>query len=126
MYDDVPTFFTNSDGHVVPEYPLASITTPIALFHGKKDTLPDLPYMKQTLPNPILEVHITGTFIWLNLEYEHLHFLWGEGIDQLVYPAVLGLLNEYNPHSFNDEIRTVPWISQSQIVFQMKKTNIAQ
>jgi hypothetical protein len=85
--------------------------------------LPDLPYMKQTLPKPIFEVQITGTFIWLNLEYEHLQFLWGERIDQLVYPAVLGLLNEYNQHSLKDEIRTVPWISQSQIASQMKKTN---
>ena len=62
MYDDSPTFLTNTDGHVVPEYPLKSIKTPIALFFGKKDTLPDLPYMLQTLPAPVLSVQIAGTF----------------------------------------------------------------
>jgi hypothetical protein len=43
----------------------------------------------------------------------------------LVYPAVLGLLNEYNQHGFSilDEIRTVPWISASQITSFMKKAD---
>jgi hypothetical protein len=60
MYDDVPTFFTHSDGHVVPEYPVESITTPIAIFHGKKDTLPDMPYIIKSLPKTILNVEISG------------------------------------------------------------------
>ena len=62
MYDDSPTFFTNTDGHVVPEYPLKSIKTPIALFYGKKDTLPDLPFMLKTLPTPILKLQVEGIY----------------------------------------------------------------
>lgn len=60
MYDDAPTFLTTSDGHVVPEYPLESIKTPIAVFHGKKDTLPDLKYMLQTIPKVVLNMEIGG------------------------------------------------------------------
>jgi hypothetical protein len=31
-------------------------------------------------------------------EYEHLSFLWGRGIDKVVFPGVLGLLNEYSEY----------------------------
>jgi hypothetical protein len=61
-----------------------------------------------------------------NSEYEHLQFLWGAGQDKVMFPAILGLLNDYaevwmdaTPTSSNGSdtlsIRTVPWISDDQI-----------
>jgi hypothetical protein len=58
-------------------------------------------------------------------EYEHLHFLWAKGLDKVVYPAVLGLLSEFNEvwsdastdltSPATETFRSVPWISQEAI-----------
>ena len=59
-------------------------------------------------------------------EYEHVHFLWANGLDETVYPAILGLLDKFNEtwseakadlNNVNEDssIRTVPWISEDAI-----------
>ncbi len=57
-------------------------------------------------------------------EYEHLHFLWAKGLDKIVYPAILGLLSEFNEvwsdaemeiNDSSETFKTVPWISQEAI-----------
>ncbi|KAJ3063910.1 cholesterol esterase [Quaeritorhiza haematococci] len=44
MYDEAPSMLPNSTsaGHVVPKFPVKQIRTPVALFYGGKDTLPDM------------------------------------------------------------------------------------
>lgn len=61
---------------------------PIALFWGGNDTLLDMDALLDRLSAP-------PAFCMQVKEYEHLHFLWGAGIRELVYPHVLRLLREY-------------------------------
>ena len=63
MYDDTPTFIPNSEGHVVPNFPTENITTPIALFYGKKDTLPDMDFMFAHSPKPELVMEVQGMLL---------------------------------------------------------------
>ncbi|KAJ3110630.1 cholesterol esterase [Phlyctochytrium bullatum] len=132
MYDENPTVIPNAaGGHLVPKFPTEQITTPFALFYGGKDTLPDMGYILRETPNPVFCLQVE--------EYEHLSFLWGRGIDKVVFPGVLGLLAEHsetwsdaqtaspsastsdlpNPSSAptfaQSRIRTVPWITEQEI-----------
>ncbi|KAI8853606.1 Alpha/Beta hydrolase protein [Chytridium lagenaria] len=134
MYDENPTVIPNAaGGHLVPKFPTEQITTPFALFYGGKDTLPDMGYILRETPNPVFCLQVE--------EYEHLSFLWGRGIDKVVFPGVLGLLSEHSEIwsdaqavtpggssqelnsslpplpglSSSSRIRTVPWISELEI-----------
>ncbi|KAI8913667.1 Alpha/Beta hydrolase protein [Gorgonomyces haynaldii] len=116
MYDDSPSIVTTPQQTGVPRYPTELIQTPIALFHGGEDTLPDIPFILQNIQEPVLQLEIE--------EYEHLQFLWGRGQSKTVFPAILGLLAEYSQvwadaqESESDEpelCRTVPWIAIDDI-----------
>ncbi|RKP01434.1 hypothetical protein CXG81DRAFT_1923, partial [Caulochytrium protostelioides] len=87
MYDEDPSLFTN-EGHLIPRFPMDSVTVPTALFYGGKDTLPDMGYILSNSPAPVFCLQIR--------EYEHLHFLWARGLDKIVYPGILGLLATYS------------------------------
>ncbi|KAI8801019.1 sterol esterase-like protein [Cladochytrium replicatum] len=68
MYDENPTVIANaSTGHVVPRHPTEHIQTPVALFYGGKDTLPDTQYIIRNSPTPVFCLQV--------LEYEHLSFI---------------------------------------------------
>ena len=69
MYDDSPTFFPNTDGHVVPNFPTTNISTPYALFYGKKDTLPDMDYIFETSPEPILCMEVEGIIYFIEAHF---------------------------------------------------------
>lgn len=60
MYDDSPTFLPNAEGAVVPKFPTLSITTPTAIFYGKKDTLPDVEYILDNTLHPVLCMEVEG------------------------------------------------------------------
>ena len=60
MYDDSPTFLPNAEGAVVPKFPTSSITTPVAIFYGKKDTLPDVEYILGNISHPIMCMEVEG------------------------------------------------------------------
>jgi hypothetical protein len=62
-------------------------SVPIALFWGGKDTLLDMDALLERLSAPpVFSLEVK--------EYEHLHFLWGAGILNHVYPHILQLLRE--------------------------------
>ena len=67
----------------------------------------------------------------LNLEYEHLQFLWGQGQQHVIFPAILALLGEYSEiwHDANTEkvrddetfrVKTVPWIKETEMNLLLK------
>lgn len=98
MYDEYPSWFRRSvstdgdsdgsSGYAKQRFPVEQIRTPIAIFSGGRDTLCDIPFLKRCLGPSLM--------YWLEVEeYEHLDFLWAEGVDALVIPAVVGLLREY-------------------------------
>jgi lysosomal acid lipase/cholesteryl ester hydrolase len=116
MYDDQNYVIPQSQapssvGYKVPAFPTKQIQTPIALFHGGRDTLPDLNYILKNMPTPVCCLKIT--------EYEHLQFLWGIGQDVVLFPAILGLLDHHSENFWDingdRRIRTVPWISKESI-----------
>ncbi|KAJ3312791.1 hypothetical protein HDV04_002756 [Boothiomyces sp. JEL0838] len=119
MYNDSPAVMPamQKQGYKVPTYPTSQIQTPIAIFHGGKDTLPDIRYILKNINEPVFCLNVQ--------EYEHLQFLWGEGQEKVVFPAILGLLSEYSEvwqeasgdSSVDDTVvaRTVPWITNEQI-----------
>ncbi|KAJ3164652.1 cholesterol esterase [Irineochytrium annulatum] len=108
MYDENPTVIPNAaGGHLVPKFPTEHISTPIAMFYGGKDTLPDLGYILRESPNPVFCLQIE--------EYEHLTFLWGRGIEKTVFPGVLGLLNEY-AEAWSDAEAMSPPPSHSELI----------
>lgn len=76
------------DGHVVPQYRLKAIRTPIALFIGGRDSLVDNEYTKRHLDHCTIHVEELE-------DYEHLDFLWAHNVDTKIYPHILHLL-EHN------------------------------
>ncbi|KAJ3146704.1 hypothetical protein HK101_002297 [Irineochytrium annulatum] len=108
MYDENPTVIPNAaGGHLVPKFPTEHISTPVALFYGGKDTLPDLGYILRETPNPVFCLQIE--------EYEHLTFIWGRGIEKAVFPGILGLLNEYS-EAWSDAETISPPLSTSELI----------
>ncbi|KAF9972947.1 cholesterol esterase [Actinomortierella ambigua] len=98
MYDDVlprVPYLSSTRGHTPHPFPTRQITTPIAIFYGDKDTLVDPKALLSDLPETVGVWEIPG--------YEHLDFLWAEGLDTYVYPHILQLLEGY---SYNGHVST--------------------
>ncbi|KAG2482203.1 hypothetical protein HYH03_018848 [Edaphochlamys debaryana] len=75
---------------VPPEYPLASVSTPLALFTGGHDSLgdpADSQRLLQVLRAPVLHHHTP--------EYGHLDFGVGADVAQRVYPVLLDFLDAH-------------------------------
>ncbi|KAG0203100.1 cholesterol esterase [Mortierella sp. GBA30] len=96
MYDDVQPrvpYLSSTRSHCPHPFPTNQISTPIAIFYGGNDTLVDIQALITDLPE------VVG--VWEVPNYEHLDFLWAEGLDKHVYPQILQLLES---HSFNGHI----------------------
>ncbi|ORZ02727.1 Alpha/Beta hydrolase protein [Syncephalastrum racemosum] len=95
MYDEMPSrlpYHTSNVvmDHVPPKFPTKQITTPIAIFYGGSDSLVDFDVLSADLPHPLAYVKAVE-------RWEHLDFLWAEGIEKVVFPDILKLLNHFNP-----------------------------
>lgn len=77
--------------HIPPRFPTQQIETPIAIFYGRSDSLVDFNVLSADLPSPLAYVKSIE-------KWEHLDFLWAEGIEKIVYPDILKLLKQFNPH----------------------------
>ncbi|KAF9584533.1 cholesterol esterase [Lunasporangiospora selenospora] len=98
MYDDVQPrvpYLSSTKSHCPHPFPTTQISTPIAIFYGGNDTLVDIQGLISDLPG------VAG--VWEVPNYEHLDFLWAEGLDVHVYPHILQLLESY---SFNGHVST--------------------
>ncbi|KAG0078855.1 cholesterol esterase [Podila epicladia] len=98
MYDDVQPrvpYLSSTRSHCPHPFPTNQISTPIAIFYGGKDTLVNIKSLVSDLPE------LVG--VWEVPNYEHLDFLWAEGLDKYVYPSILELLES---HSFNGHVST--------------------
>ncbi|KAG1176316.1 hypothetical protein G6F70_006433 [Rhizopus microsporus] len=96
MYDEVPSRlpYHSENGaadHIPPRFPTLQITTPIAIFYGRSDSLVDFNVLSADLPSPLAYVKSIG-------KWEHLDFLWAEGVENIIYPDVIKLLERFNPH----------------------------
>ncbi|KAF9404007.1 cholesterol esterase [Podila epigama] len=100
MYDDVQPrvpYLSSAKSHCPHPFPTNQISTPIAIFYGGEDTLVDIQGLLSDLPE------LVG--VWEVPNYEHLDFLWADGLDKHVYPYILELLEKY---SFNGHVSTEP------------------
>ncbi|GMM38092.1 sterol esterase [Saccharomycopsis crataegensis] len=79
--------------YVVPTYPTRNIEVPIWLVYGKADSLVDIEVMLEQLPasENIKAFGVEG--------YEHLEIIWGDGVEQLVFPHVLEFLKTFKGSS---------------------------
>ncbi|XP_029675085.1 lipase 3-like [Formica exsecta] len=76
-----------------PDYDLANITVPIALFYGPGDTLDDIMDVKKlyrVLPN-VVDVY---KIPWRN--FNHMDFIWAKDAPKLVYKRVLKIMRSEN------------------------------
>ncbi|KAL0077059.1 Alpha/Beta hydrolase protein [Phycomyces blakesleeanus] len=101
MYDEMPSrlpYHTVNAvmDHVPPKFPTNQITTPIAIFYGRSDSLVDFNVLAADLPSPL--VYVKSIKSW-----EHLDFLWAEDIEAIVYPDILRLIDYFNPFPQNTE-----------------------
>ena len=62
MFDDSPAVIPGAvqHGYHVPHYPTRQIETPVAIFYGGKDTLPDMPYILKNLAEPVFCLNVEG------------------------------------------------------------------
>jgi lysosomal acid lipase/cholesteryl ester hydrolase len=74
------------EGPLVPTFNLRNIKTPIALFLGGLDTLVDNKWTKEHLKSVVRTVEIS--------DYEHLDFLWGKNIDEILFPEIFDILSK--------------------------------
>ena len=64
MYDENPTVLPNANsGHVVPKFATNQIQTPIAIFYGGRDTLPDIQFILKNTPPLVACLCIDGIHI---------------------------------------------------------------
>ncbi|KAF1816465.1 alpha/beta-hydrolase [Eremomyces bilateralis CBS 781.70] len=94
MYDDeIQSPFTLSNStqyYKVAKFPTRNIKTPIVLLYGGTDSLVDISVMMKELPK-----HTTATRV---PHYEHLDFLWGSDVQDVVFPHVFAALDRFtNP-----------------------------
>jgi lysosomal acid lipase/cholesteryl ester hydrolase len=94
MYDEMPSllpFHSNNDSsdHVPPRFPTKQIKTPIAIFYGGSDSLVNFEVLSADLPDLAYVKYIA--------EWEHLDFLWAEGVELHVWPDVIRLVSSFNP-----------------------------
>lgn len=93
MYDEIPSLlpFRSQEGsdHVPPRFPTKQIKTPIAIFYGGSDSLVNFEVLSADLPELAYVKYIA--------EWEHLDFLWAEGVELHVWPDVLRLVSSFNP-----------------------------
>lgn len=112
MFDEMPSRLpfkraTSVNDHIPPKFPTKQITTPIAIFYGKSDSLVSIDELIADLPQPL--AYIKSIDRW-----EHLDFIWAKGVDYIVYPDILGLLNHFNPTSLSDDHHPNSHQSQQQ------------
>jgi len=89
MFDDSLARGNIGNGYksyIIPSYQPHLIDCPVALFHGGKDNLPDIAFLKRELP--------PSTFCHLEPTYEHLDFLFAKDVHKVIYPQVLDALNQ--------------------------------
>jgi lysosomal acid lipase/cholesteryl ester hydrolase len=82
MFDDTEDSLGKS--HRPQIYPLSQIQTPIALFYGGSDKLPNIDYLLSEL----------RTIVWSKRidKYEHLDFMWAHDVRICVYEDILRLI----------------------------------
>jgi len=73
--------------YLIPNYNLAAINCPIALFYGGRDTIPDVSFLLTQLPK--------STFQHKEEDYEHIDFMWSKNAHERVFPKVINLISEY-------------------------------
>ena len=92
MYDDdvqTPLGLGASDRYYkVAKFPTRNIKTPIVLVYGGSDSLVDITVMLKELPRHTIAREIP--------HFEHLDFLWGQEVDNLVFPYVFEALAAYS------------------------------
>ena len=92
MYDDdvqTPLGLGASDRYYkVAKFPTRNIKTPIVLVYGGSDSLVDINVMLKELPRHTIAREIP--------HFEHLDFLWGQQVDNLVFPYVFEALAAYS------------------------------
>lgn len=102
MYDDdvqAPLSIGASNRYYkVARFPTRNIKTPIVLVYGGSDSLVDIDIMLKELPR-----HTTAKGI---PHFEHLDFLWGQAVDQLVFPHIFSALKYHtsNVLSINESV----------------------
>jgi hypothetical protein len=93
MYDDDVRFgitasVANRSFYKVAKFPTRNITAPIVLVYGGQDSLVDINVMLKELP-----AHTVATEV---SHFEHLDFLWGQDVENYVFPHVLSALERYS------------------------------
>ena len=85
------TTYVDISSYVLPSYQTGRIKTPIAVFCGGRDTLPNNLELIASLPKEqCVAVHMVD-------KYEHLDFMWAKDVATVLYPKILALLDKYNP-----------------------------
>jgi lysosomal acid lipase/cholesteryl ester hydrolase len=98
MYDDDASLVFSigaSDRHYkVAKFPTRNIKIPIVLVYGGSDSLVDIKAMLRELPKHTMAFEVK--------HYEHLDFLWAQGVDKLVFPHVFNALRYYSHSDENN------------------------
>ncbi|KAI9476033.1 MAG: Alpha/Beta hydrolase protein [Benjaminiella poitrasii] len=93
MYDETPSLLPYSTinsvvDHLPAKFPTKQIKTPIAIFYGSGDTLVDFDILQANLP-PL--AYVKNIHHW-----EHMDFLWADGLEDKVFPDIVKLLECFN------------------------------
>ncbi|KAI8339549.1 Alpha/Beta hydrolase protein [Chlamydoabsidia padenii] len=93
MFDEIPSRLpykrtSSVTDHIPMKFPTKQITTPIALFYGGSDSLVNFEVLSADLPHPL--AYIKSIQPW-----EHLDFIWATGIEDIVFPDIVHLLDHF-------------------------------
>ena len=94
MFDDetysLMGFTNGSKYYKVARFPTRNIKTLVKLVYGGSDSLVDIDVLKRQLPEGTSTVEVR--------HYEHLDFLWGEDVEECVFPHVFDALEGATSH----------------------------
>ncbi|KAL1919838.1 uncharacterized protein VTP21DRAFT_1769 [Calcarisporiella thermophila] len=83
MFDDLPCrlpYYRAADGNSPHRFPTSQIRTPIAIYYGDSDSLVNIEDLLKNIPRPIKIQKKAG--------WEHLDFLWADGIENVYYDVL--------------------------------------
>ncbi|CAO3669444.1 unnamed protein product [Umbelopsis ramanniana] len=106
MYDEIPNLLPYRSeqaamDHIPQRFPTKQIKTPIAIFYGGSDSLVNFEVLSADLPELAYVKYIA--------EWEHLDFLWAEGIELHVWPDVIKLVDSFSPAKMDKSEAPEKW-----------------
>jgi len=78
-----------------PQYDLSNVSAPVALYHSDGDLLTNIVDVQKLISELVNSIPIRDQRIPANIQFNHLDWVWGKDVYELVYSDVINLIKDY-------------------------------